>query len=245
MLPFKQRLSQFIHGNSLLRRGKALLEASPSLLGKTYAANKPWAQHGEDVYLARELQKQLKDGFYVDVGANHPIKRSNTYRLYCLGMRGITIEPNRELHRLQKRIRPGDTHLAVGCGATNSEMTFYEMNYDVFSTYSKEEAERYLADESQLGTKLLKKTTTPILSLRGVLEEHQLKNRRIFSLLSIDTEGLDLAVLEGNDWDRYRPEIIIVEALGNGSLDATQSYLKKQGYHAEKEFGANLLYRSA
>ena len=56
-----------------------------------------YSQHGEDKLVRQLLEKlNLKDLLYVDIGANHPIKISNTYLLYRNGMRGIVIEPNRD-----------------------------------------------------------------------------------------------------------------------------------------------------
>ena len=79
---------------------------------------KTYSQHREDIWFKNALTSLDADaGIYVDVGGNHPTRLSNTYLLYRSGYRGLIIEPNIELARLQRRFRRNDTVVAVGCGA--------------------------------------------------------------------------------------------------------------------------------
>lgn len=238
----KQKLSQFIHNKAPLRKAKAYLEAFPVLFGERYCSTIEWSQHGEDPILLEELSQYINNGYYVDIGANHPTKNSNTYRLYCLGMRGITVEPNQELHQLQKKLRPGDFHLGVGCSQKAGLSVFHEFNYHVFSTYSEEEALQLASDPSEIGLKLLKKEPTPVLPLHEIIKKCKPLDRDIFSLLSIDTEGLDELVLRSNNWDLYRPKIIIVEGRAD-SEDQVKQYLENQKYEAFQVCQHNTLYR--
>ena len=52
--------------------------------------------------------------------------------------------------------------------------------------------------------------------------------------LSVDVEGLDLQVLESNDWDKYRPRVVLAEVLGASlntiKQDPVYKYLTNQGY---------------
>ncbi|MDO8518314.1 MAG: SAM-dependent methyltransferase, partial [bacterium] len=76
-----------------------------SLLGyKTYA------QFGEDWVLA-ELFTDTPRGRYVDVGAHHPKRYSNTYLLYKKGWHGVNIDPNPHTIELFAKARPGDTNI--------------------------------------------------------------------------------------------------------------------------------------
>ena len=54
--------------------------------------NCSYSQEGEDMVLARYLEGQ-KNGFYVDVGAHHPFRFSNTYHFYLKGWHGVNIDP--------------------------------------------------------------------------------------------------------------------------------------------------------
>jgi FkbM family methyltransferase len=75
----------------------------------------PWArlsyaQEGEDVLLDRLLAKQT-DGFYVDVGAHHPKRFSNTHYFYMRGWSGINIEPNPVVVGSFRQMRRRDINL--------------------------------------------------------------------------------------------------------------------------------------
>ena len=54
---------------------------------------KSYAQEGEDLILYRMIYGKIDKGFYVDVGAHHPKRFSNTYFFYRKGWRGINVEP--------------------------------------------------------------------------------------------------------------------------------------------------------
>lgn len=231
----------WLHGSPLLRRTKQHLEALPACLGNGFGSKRSWSQHGEDLLLLQILQQPHDNGFYVDIGANHPLKRSNTYRLYCLGMHGICIEPNRELYHIQMKYRPLDTHIHAGCADKEDEMVFYNMNYDVFSTYDKEEATIALQDQYKLGTKLLSEDNVAVTTLEKVLDQYEI-NGRSFDLLSVDTEGYDLRVLQGNNWDKYKPRIIIIEAADSEKTKEIDQYLESLSYRKKQRSGANLIY---
>ena len=53
--------------------------------------NYSYSQEGEDMVLKRIFDKQTK-GFYIDVGAHHPKRFSNTYNFYLKGWKGINID---------------------------------------------------------------------------------------------------------------------------------------------------------
>jgi len=116
-----------------LRHRLAMLPASVG--GREKAAQRSWSQHGEDERLVAELKDVLTTGYFVDIGANHPAVLSNTYRLYCMGMRGICVEPNELLCKLHERYRPGDTILSAAVGSENGLLPFYEMSYHAFNTF--------------------------------------------------------------------------------------------------------------
>ena len=82
-------------------------ETSPSL---------SYAQRFEDFHLWRALG-DVPNGFYVDVGAGHPVFDNVSFAFYLAGWRGITVEPNPALAALARAVRPRD-HLYEGlCGA--------------------------------------------------------------------------------------------------------------------------------
>lgn len=74
-----------------------------------------YAQNFEDVMLRRAL-KDVKKGFYIDVGANDPVIDSVIKAFYDTGCRGINIEPVHDwLEKLQK-YRPDDINIQTAVG---------------------------------------------------------------------------------------------------------------------------------
>ena len=56
-----------------------------------------YSQEGEDLILKRYFGSQKKTGFYVDIGAHHPFRFSNTALLREMGWTGINVEPSPDL----------------------------------------------------------------------------------------------------------------------------------------------------
>lgn len=173
-----------------------------------------YSQSGEDLIIRSFLSK--KPGVYVDIGCYHPMLYSNTYRLYREGWQGIVIDPNPALRRLFRLFRPRDTFIHAGIGAQHEERTYFRFKDGAYNTFDPESAKRYEAR-----TKLLGSHPVTVRPLREVLAGVD----RI-DLMNVDTEGLDLEVLESYDW-HVMPRIIIVEALPGSPAAA---FLEAKGY---------------
>lgn len=206
--------------------------------GYAKAAKRSWSQYGEDDVLVELLKDDLQRGFYVDVGANHPAILSNTFRLYCMGMRGISIEPNDTLCAFHAKYRAGDTVVCAGVGERDGLLEYFMLNYHAFNTFSEKEARAREAS----GSKLIRRTLKPIFRLDTVLRDAPRKDRDTFALLSIDTEGMDEMVLRSNDWQRYRPKHILIESNTEHAAAATAALLKELGYVQRQRFQVNGLY---
>ena len=230
----KQSITNFILRHRILATAKGWVEALPAVLGSG-GDSKSWSQHGEDSWLLEKLGG--KEGYYVDVGANHPNKLSNTYRLYSSGMRGITVDPNRDMIALHERVRPRDLQVCCGIGASEGLAPFFEFSQHVLSTYDPGERKEL----EEMGKELKKITYTPVFRLDSVLKGVAGELEGAFQLLSVDTEGLDLIVLESNDWERFRPALIVVESKGAAS-ELIEKFLISKGYAHQSNFGVNGVY---
>ena len=69
--------------------------------------NISFSQQGEDIIIQNYFENKF-DGFFIDIGAYHPIKYSNTFALYLKGWKGINIEPNPDNIPLFQNIRRRD-----------------------------------------------------------------------------------------------------------------------------------------
>jgi FkbM family methyltransferase len=166
-----------------------------------------YSQDGEDMILRRMFEGK-SDGFYVDVGAHHPCRFSNTYHFHRRGWRGINIDANPEAISQFRRHRPADVNLCVGIADTPGTLMFHRFNEPALDTFDPALA----AERSTLPDyRLVDRLEIEVQRLEDVLGKHLPKGRKI-DFLSVDVEGFDLQVLKSNDWIRFRPRVLLVEA---------------------------------
>jgi FkbM family methyltransferase len=191
-----------------------------------------FSQFAEDIVLDRCFFPSRKDGFYVEVGAYDPFEASNTQFFYRKGWHGINIEPNPEgFRRFQKyRSRDINLNLAISDMEKNVEFT-------VDSVYSGIKDETHFCRGRNPDAKTISVLARP---LRSILNEHVPEGTEI-DFMSIDCEGHDRIVLESNDWDRYRPKVILAEELGEGG-DLDQ-YMLGKGYGLFFQAAYSKIYR--
>ncbi len=189
-----------------------------------------FAQEGEDLILFRLLEHRMAHpGFYIDIGAHHPFRFSNTYLFYCHGWRGINVEPNLVLSNHIRRARPRDITLNCGCGQEASQLTYHMFDEPALNTFDPAQADSIAAQ----GYRLEKTATVLVRPLASILEENLPAGTEI-DFMTIDTESFDLDVLAGNDWTRFRPGYLLVEILDTALADAGSNdvvrFLGEQGY---------------
>lgn len=199
-----------------------------------------YSQSGEDVILKGIFRKQ-DEGFFVDVGAFHPEHYSNTYLLYEKGWSGINIEPNPESIRLFKRDRPRDTNLNMGVAREEKNADYYIFNHQSYNTFSPE---RKVEWEQKSFLRLVKTVNVPCRPLGGILKEH-FKGKTI-DLFNVDVEGGDVEVLESNDWNLYRPKVVVIEESNfdfeNPQKSAVYSFLTGKSYRLHASTGLSLIF---
>lgn len=193
-----------------------------------------FSQFGEDIVIDAILGCP-SDGVYVDVGANDPVLLSNTHRFHQRGWRGVNVEPNTALCDELRRQRPEDVTLNIGIASEAGVMTFYRMEPATLSTFDPGAVKDNLAHP---GARLVEEVRVAVEPLSQVFGKH-LDGRGV-DLISVDTEGLDLAVLQSNDWRRFRPKLVLVEVAWSGSVIV--GYLEQQGYRLVWSNGVNGIF---
>ncbi len=163
-----------------------------------------YAQNYEDVMLWRVL-KHIEKGFYIDIGAWSPEEHSVTKSFYESGWRGINIEPNPDYFGLYEKKRKEDVNLCVAVSDMEGEAEMYFVSNPGLSSLDKSIAEGH----SSLGW-VATPANVKVRTLEGVCEEYCLEEDIHF--LKIDVEGFEEQVLRGNDWSRFRPWVVVVEA---------------------------------
>ena len=167
---------------------------------------KSYSQEGEDLILNRILDEK-KGGFYIDVGAHHPKRFSNTFFFYNRGWRGINIEARPGSKKSFDKVRPRDINLEIPISEKEEELTYYIFNDPALNGFSSElSKERDDLRDYKILSEIKLKTKT----LKSVLDDYLPLDQRI-DFLSVDVEGLDFQVLKSNDWTTYKPTLILVE----------------------------------
>ena len=193
--------------------------------------------------ILRRIFEGRDPGFYVDVGAHHPRRFSNTNYFYRRGWRGINIEPNPDAVRIFESTRPRDINLQLGVSDRAGSLTYYRFDEPALNTFDGKLAASRQANTSY---KLLGTVEVPVERLGAVLSAHLPAGQHI-DFLSVDVEGLDFAVLQSNDWEQFAPQCVLVEALGTSLNDVKDSgvfqYLCGKGYELVAKTFNTLVFR--
>ncbi len=157
----------------------------------------------EDVILHRIFGRK-RTGFFVDVGAAHPTFENDTKLLYDAGWSGVNIEPNPDFFKALESERVRDRNYCLALSNEVGDLTYYEVVGTGLSTCEQKLADRAREKGYEVVTRLVPTTT-----LARILENTELES---FDLLKVDVEGFEEQVLSGNDWKKFRPSVIVVEA---------------------------------
>ena len=201
-----------------------------------------FSQEGEDLILMR-LFAQRSKGFFVDVGAYHPFRFSNTFLLYNAGWRGINVDATPGSMQAFEQIRPDDTNIECFVGDSSSERVFTRYNEPALNTASQAVIESRTLPSSYWSVST---TTVHPRTLSSILDEHKPSDTAI-DLLNLDVEGSEQEVLESNDWSRYRPEVIVIEQLSTDLRESmrhpTTAFLNERGYELIAKAFNSVLFR--
>jgi FkbM family methyltransferase len=171
-----------------------------------------YAQAGEDQivhYLLNTIG--IINPTYLDIGTNFPVQGNNTYFFYERGFRGVCVEPDPDLFKLIQQARPKDKLINAGVGlsgAGEATLFVFPHPYTGWNTFSDVEAK---LRESESGVKVRATKVLPMYPINKIMSENFAPHP---NFISIDVEGLDLAILKSIDFVAFRPEVICVETIG-------------------------------
>lgn len=205
-----------------------------------------FSQKGEDLTMDKFFKHKRK-GFYIDIGACHPKRFNNTKFFYDRGWHGINIEPMPTRIKLFLQERKRDKNLNIGIGKVKKVAVFYEFEASGFSTFSKKEADSLI----KIGYPLKRKIKVQMHRLEDIMKKYVTSH---IDFMTIDTEAMDLDVLESNDWKKYRPKLLCVETIdfidlltstkeNSNRKKSISNYLLGNGYQEYFSNGLNTLYR--
>lgn len=187
-----------------------------------------YAQDGEDLVLARLLDNR-DTGFYIDIGAHHPTRFSNTYLFYLKGWNGINIDAQPESMEVFNKFRPRDINIECGVSIANGVAEYYQFNEPALNTFDQHEANI----KNNKPYEIINIINVNVRRLDDILDQYLNENQQI-DFMSIDVEGKDLEVLKSNNWKKYKPKYILAETLRIKMLQIAECplviYLKSLGY---------------
>lgn len=185
-----------------------------------------YTQNMEDYHLSLAFAGQ-RTGTYIDIGGGHPVADNVSLWFYERGWQGVVVEPQPPLVDLYARVRPRDTCVCALIGTQSGSVDFHVFDrFHGLSTTLKSHAQAATA----LGADF-KTVQVPMISLATLCEQHRLDS---IDFLKVDVEGAEADVLRSNDWRRFRPKVIVVEAIAPGTNEPSWSewepLLLSEGY---------------
>jgi len=165
-----------------------------------------YAQAMEDMHLALLFEGQGA-GVYVDIGGNHPVADNVSFQAYLAGWRGLVIEPQTDLAARHRAVRPRDVVVECLAGRGAGEAQFHKVvGLHGLSTMMPAGAET-IRDAHGAAIETI---TLPVVPLADLLARHI---GGPIAWMKIDVEGAEAEVIAGNDWARFRPQVVVVEAM--------------------------------
>lgn len=173
-----------------------------------------YAQAREDVLLWRALAPRVhhSEGFWIDVGAYDPHVDSVTKELSNHGWRGINIEPLEANFQRFVAERPRDINIQAVASSQSGTMAFHEIVGHQLGTVVDTFADRHEAAGFERRT-----YNVPALTLTEICERHAPEQ---IHFLKIDVEGHEGQVIDGMDFARFRPWILVIEAAEPNNINA-------------------------
>ncbi len=163
-----------------------------------------YSQNWEDIILLSNISKN--NWIYVDIWANHPTKLNNFYLFYKRWWTGINVEPNYMLYSKIVKKRPRDINLNIWVWNWE-KLNFYILDNHVLSTFDKNTVDDYIS----MWHSVLEEKVVETIPLEKLFDQYI--GERTIDIMSVDVEWFDMEVLKTNNWDKYKPEYIVLETL--------------------------------
>ena len=191
---------------------------------KYFKDRKSYSMDGEDVVISNYFKNKEK-GFYIDIGCYHPIHRNNTFLLFKKGWQGMNVDIHDFSIELFNYARPKDLNYNFAVSNKNEKIKmFFQKELSQLSTIDQNQAKKAFQ-----GT--IKEKEIQAYTLNEILNFSKLNNKKI-DLLDIDVEAVDLKVLQGLSFEKFKPELICIE-IHEKNLKESQTFKFLKDYNYE------------
>ncbi len=200
-----------------------------------------YSQTGEDALLWGVF-KDLKEGFFIEVGAFDGRYLSNTLSFEEQGWTGICVEPHPQYFEYCRANRPNSTCVQAACVGPDapSTVTFLSEPLGLLSGLRADETPNLPGRYAARGMVFpgFSKVEIAAKTLDSIIAEHH-PSLQTVDFLSVDVEGTELDVLRGFSLDAH---VIVAEANTDASLSALRDYMAHRGYHFARAIDQNYFY---
>lgn len=164
---------------------------------------KRYSQHNEELII-RDFFQDRRDGFFLDVGCAWPVYHNTTYYLEKhLGWSGIAVDAVPDYGPSWKTERPHSRFFNyLVTDHSGGPEAFYRAKQRGVSSTQKD---RYLGKRKVHSEEI----KVPAITLNDLLAQNGATR---IDLLSMDIEGSEPAALAGFDIERFRPQLVVIEA---------------------------------
>jgi|SaaInl5LU_22_DNA_1037371.scaffolds.fasta_scaffold08803_6 FkbM family methyltransferase len=208
-----------------------------------------FGQHGEDVLVHKLFDRRLTKGFYMDIGAYHPFRQSNTAYFWLMGWNGVNVDASPRSIRIFKKIRKTDRNVwsaivDAQTAAREKTISLYfnpNVDFDLSATCAPDEVARRKDWQTE-------KVEVPCDSLANIVNKYAPSNNADFHFMNIDIEGFDESALQGMNGWKSKPQVLCVEVLHAVTIrdildTATNSILEGNGYQMVGKTAASIVYK--
>ena len=200
-----------------------------------------YSRWSEDLFLI-DYFKDTSNGRYIDIGAFHPFRGSNTYLLHKKGWRGINVDLNKTSIDLFILARPNDINLNLAISDANKKIKVYQTkDLGKMNTISPQFASFFLKNYHVRESRSY--------NLNDILYKYNINKNNRFELIDIDVEGSEYQILKSLNFKKYSFKLILVET-HIFNLDFKQEsdkihiLLKSKNYNYLKHFGETSVYEN-
>jgi len=210
----------------------------------TQATSKYYGQWETDKIIESYF-KNKSDGICIEVGAANGYKGSNTKYFEDIGWDALCIEPNIEHKESLTAHRKFVRYYA--CGKENKELPLHIFRVgkdDITSSLTSLSPDERLVEDHKEIINDSYKVDVKVRTLNWILENETsdtpFENVVDIDFISIDTEGTELDVIKGLDFDKYSVKLLIIE--NNYNDDNIEEYMNLMGYKKDKRYKINDFY---
>jgi FkbM family methyltransferase len=180
--------------------------------------------------LLREFFGGETAGFFVEVGAKHPTLGSPTLHLEQSGWTGLLVEPQPDLAAFLVTCRTARV-FAVACSSPDNAGKTLPLYIDGPRAVLNRDRMAELPQAAYV-------IVVPTRTLDNILDEAAAPVP--LALLSVDVEGHEVEVLQGFDFSRWQPALILID--DRVASLKVHRYLKHNGYRLIRRLGSNGWY---